>query len=140
MAASCDRFFQRAKPIHMDNPGILMVVCILLAGCSGYAAGSLSGKWQCAKLEENGQELPLDASEISFRFDKDGLYEFNSTLNYREAGTFSLQGELLFTLDTINKASTEKAVRVLSLDRDTLVLQMNAEGNERVLTLHRTAR
>ncbi|MEY3051291.1 MAG: hypothetical protein RLY31_1076 [Bacteroidota bacterium] len=126
--------------IRMNRSGIWLAVWVALAGCTGYAAGSLAGDWQCAKLEENGLELPLDPSGISFRFDRNGLYEFNSTLNYRESGTFSVEGELLYTLDTINKASTEKAVRILSLHQDTLVILMNAEGNERILTLHRRAR
>lgn len=110
----------------------------LLAGviaCSGYSTGKLAGTWVGSSLTEEGELVPVDAGDISFQFRSNGYYEFNSTLDYKEAGTFSLQGNLLYTLDTINEASTEKAVKIIDLTSDSLFILMNAGGRQRILKL-----
>jgi len=106
-----------------------------LNACSEYPDSKLAGKWQGAALLEDGTPMPVDPGEVGFEFFLNGLYQYHSTLNYREAGTFSVRGNLLYTLDTINEASTEKAVKIMSLTPDSLFLKMNADGKELVVKL-----
>jgi hypothetical protein len=42
---------------------------------------------------------------------------------------------LLYTLDTINQASSEKAVKIVNLTPDSLFLKMNEEGKIRIVKL-----
>ena len=95
------------------------------------------GKWQATSLMEDEMPIPVPPSEVGFEFSDNGYYHFRSTLNYREAGTFSVRGSLLFTLDTLNEASTEKSVQILELAMDSLFLKMNNDGKIRVVKLGR---
>jgi hypothetical protein len=79
--------------------------------------------------------LDIDISTLRFAFFESGHYTFQGTLDYREAGTFSIKGDLLYTLDTINQASSEKAVKIVNLTPDSLFLKMNEEGKIRIVKL-----
>ena len=86
-------------------------------------------------MVEDGMPIPVPPAEVGFEFFDNGYYHFRSTLNYKEAGTFSVSGALLYTMDTINEASTEKSVQILSVTEDSLFLKMNNEGKERVVKM-----
>ena len=111
-----------------------------LVGCDSLQQRKLVGKWQAAQVLEDGLPMQVDAGNINFEFSSNGNYHFNSTLNYKESGTYSVRGDLLYTMDTINKASSEKAVKILTLNEDSLFLLMNAEGKERIVKLFKTQR
>ena len=81
--------------------------------------------------------IPVPPSEVGFEFSPKGFYNFRSTLNYKEAGTFYVSGSLLYTMDTLNEASTEKSVQIIDLTKDSLFIRMNDEGKERVVKLGR---
>ncbi len=119
----------------MKNIGCIILFLFLFNACNEYAESSLTGEWKGAALLEDGMPLEVDPAEIGFEFNKNGLYQFRSTLNYKEAGTFSIRGNLLYTLDTINEASTEKAVKIVLLTADSLFIKMNADGKERIVKL-----
>ena len=44
---------------------------------------------------------------------------------------------MLYTLDTVNKASSEKAVQIEMLTCDSLYLKMDANGSERIVKLYK---
>jgi hypothetical protein len=117
----------------MNRTGILLLGLLIWNGCS--QEDKLCGKWQVAEAYEDGVSMGLDVSPISFQFFPNGYYNFNSVLNYKEAGTYSLRGNMLYSIDTLNKASSEKAVKILKLTQDSFAIQMNAEGKERILRL-----
>ena len=79
--------------------------------------------------------MAIDPKVIRFSFKDRDSYAFYSTLNYQESGTFYLDGRLLYTIDTLNKASTEKSVEIMLLTRDSLHLRMMEEGKERLVKL-----
>ena len=114
-----------------------MLLPILLGACSNIQEKKLLGKWQASSLMEDGMPMPVTPSEVGFEFFEKGYYHFRSTLNYREAGIFSVNGSLLYTMDTINEASTEKSVQILNLTKDSLFLKMNADGKLRIVKLFR---
>jgi hypothetical protein len=113
----------------------LILLPLMLAGCANVQEQQLVGKWQAASLMEDGMPIPVPPTEVGFEFFPNGFYHFRSTLNYKEAGTFSVNSSLLYTLDTLNEASTEKSVQILDLTQDSLFLKMNAEGREQIVKL-----
>jgi hypothetical protein len=88
-------------------------------------------------MTEEGTPLAVDPSQIELQFTPADRYTYRSTLNYREAGSFYVDGTYLFTRDTLNQASTEKAVEILKLANDTLQLKMMDGDKERQLTMVR---
>ncbi len=109
----------------------------LLCSCENPNKRLLIGNWQTSEILEEGKPLEVDFSLIDFNFTEAGLYDYHSTLNYREAGSYYLQSNLLFTLDTLNEASMEKAVKITKLTQDSLFLKMNENGKERIMRLFR---
>ncbi|MCF8243702.1 MAG: lipocalin family protein [Saprospiraceae bacterium] len=115
----------------------LILLPLLLVACGNVQEKKLVGKWQAISLIEDGMPIPVPPSEVGFEFSPQGYYNFRSTLNYKEAGTFYVSGSLLFTMDTLNEASTEKSVQILDLTKDSLFIRMNDEGRQRIVKLGR---
>lgn len=111
---------------------------LLASACAqGYQRESLYGQWKGVSVQEEGVNLPdVDPTILQFQFAESG-YTYQGNLNYREAGTFQVQSPYLYTTDTINQATTEKAVEILQLSEDSLHLRMMENGKERLLKLVR---
>jgi hypothetical protein len=114
---------------------IILGGLFFLFACNGIGRQKLLGKWQAASIMEDGMPMPVPVNVVGFEFFPNGFYHFTSTLEYKEAGTFDVNGSYLFTLDTINEASTQKSVQILQVTEDSLFLKMNAEGKEQVIKL-----
>ena len=115
---------------------LTLVALTVFTACTTYKDHLLLGEWQAIQLLEEGKPLEIDIDEIRLKFNG-SAYTFNSTLNYKEAGSYFVDDSYLFTTDTVNLASTEKAVEIVSLTNDTLVLKMRDRGKERLLKLHK---
>lgn len=112
---------------------LIMMNCI---SCNPYHSDDLHGQWQAVSLTEEGDSLAVDPQEIRFEFMEGDRYAFQSTLAYKEAGTFRLDGPYLFTTDTlVSGLQLEKAVEIQTLANDSLVLLMQDRGKERILVL-----
>lgn len=122
----------------MKEKGLLAMMLLGWIACQPSQEQLLCGKWQAFETLENGMPLKVDNNEIGFEFNQNGYYQFRSTLSYLESGRFTIKGDMLFTLDTVNKASSEKAVQIEKLTCDSLFLKMDSEGNERMLKLYKT--
>lgn len=109
----------------------------MLLNCKQVDETLLIGKWQATEIVEGGELLDIDYSPVNFEFNQQGQYVFNSTIDYKESGRYYVMKELLFTLDTLNKASSEKAVEVSTLTTDSLVLKMMANGKDKIMRLYR---
>jgi len=116
---------------------LLFLIQVLSACQNGLDEELLHGEWQGTSIQEEGTALPVDPAEISFSFRSDNLYEFKSTLNYKEAGSYYLDDVYLYTTDTFNQASTDKVVEVIMLNADSLHLKMKEQEKMRVLKLER---
>lgn len=118
------------------NQVILGAALLLtLTACGPYQKKDLIGKWEAVKVLEEGQPLPVNHQEISFVFYPNSSYTFTSTLNYKESGFFSIEGRLLYTLDTLHKDASEKAVEIDDVTRDSLKLNMLEGSKRRTLIL-----
>jgi hypothetical protein len=115
--------------------GLVFFVFLLFFACDSEQEKKLFGKWQASALLEDGMPMDVDPLVIGFEFLPNGYYRFNGTLNYKEAGSFKIAGDLLYTIDTINEASSEKAVKITMLTKDSLFIRMNVEGKEQVIKL-----
>jgi hypothetical protein len=114
---------------------IILSSLLFLFACKNIGKQKILGKWQAATILEDGMPMPVPVNVVGFEFFPNGFYHFRSTLEYKEAGTFDVDGSYLFTLDTINEASTQKSVQILQVTEDSLFLKMNAEGKEQVIKL-----
>ncbi|MEO1258396.1 MAG: lipocalin family protein [Bacteroidota bacterium] len=121
----------------MKNCIFFMPLFLTLTGCDKWKSEDLVGKWQAIYIAEEGKELDIDYTPVNFQFNSNGFYEFNSTIEYKEVGTYFLNGNLLYTLDTLNSASSEKAVKITMLTSDSLYLNMMANGKDKLMKLYR---
>lgn len=117
-------------------------IIVLLGGifffqfsCTSVEKGQILGQWQGVSITEKGTELGIDTKEIQLNFLSANTYTYQSTLNYREAGSYHLDKKYLYTTDTLNQASTKKAVEILMLNEDSLHLRMMETGQERILKM-----
>ncbi len=106
----------------------------LFTACRNELRENLLGKRTAVSITEEGEELPVNTEEISLNVKPDGTYRYTGTLNYREAGNWFLEENLLYTQDTTGEQK-QKAVLILRSEPDTLVLKMTEAGKERILTL-----
>ena len=114
----------------------LCFVCLLISACQNITEEDLYGQWQAVDLREEGMPLAVNLSEISLNFNEQE-YQFNSTLNYREAGSYYLRSNLLVTKDTLQVNGVEKGIEISKLYQDSLFLRMNEQGKQRRLVLVR---
>ena len=119
---------------HKFTPFIFLL--LLFAACSPVDESLIKGKWAGIAVIEEGSPINIDPSEVRMSF-KDKGYIYSSTLNYEEAGTYYIHSKYLYTTDTLNQASTEKAVEIVKLTPDSLVLKMNETGKERLLMMEK---
>lgn len=122
--------------MHKSVVGLLLVIFLSTTlACSPYRQRDLVGEWQAVSITQEGDSLAIDPKVVQFTFSKNEGYTFNSTLNYHESGTFYILNKRLFTMDTLNRASTEKAVEILLLTPDSLHIQMSDNGKDRLMKL-----
>ena len=115
---------------------LLFLLC--LVGCGpAYESAALAGRWQANVVVEEGVPLKIDPTAVQFEFDEAGRYAYRSTLNYREAGRYSLDKDLLVTTDTTQVDASAKRVQILHLSPDSLYLGMNDAGKARTMYLYR---
>ena len=110
-------------------------VLYFFQACGPFQKRELVGNWTGTTVLEDGDTLAIDPSVLRFYFSRKGAYTFQSTLNYKESGAYFLDGHLLYTTDTLNKASSQKAVQILMLTSDSLHLRMLEDGKERLFKL-----
>ena len=121
----------------MKNVLICSALVLCCLACEKYANADIAGEWRALSLTEAGDSLAVDLSAIRFTFTEDGRYQFKSTLDYKEAGQFRLDGPYLFSTDTLQPPLREKAVEITYLSADTLELRMKELGKERLMLLER---
>ncbi len=114
---------------------ILFLLVVFQISCANERAPLLIGNWQCAEITEEGVALKINFADVKFRFDETGFYQYQSTLAYKEEGTYRLQRDLLYTTDTLDKTAVEKVVRITSITVDSMYLKMNDSGRERIMRL-----
>ena len=116
---------------------IVSFVLISLISCENKFAQDILGTWQCIDVSEEGNSLDLDVSVINFSFDENRGYTYQGTLAYKEAGSYRLVGDKLYTTDTVDVNAVEKVVKITLLEGDSMKFKMNDGGKERIMSLVR---
>ena len=116
------------------NQTIAFLICVLFAavGCkeNPYKAEIL-GSWSVDLwiLEKSAQEV---FNTMDFTFHEDDTYHVNYGTE-TESGKYWFVDDKLFTQETGNK---QKSVKLMRLENDTMIIQMNRAGDlERVFLL-----
>lgn len=92
----------------------------------------LLGKWKGVAWNIAGKPSDFDVSQVSFEFKADGTYSA-SFGEQTENGTFKLKDSKLYTTATGNKI--EKMVALPTLTRDSIIMDMNRQGQAETLIL-----
>ena len=115
-----------------------LLLLLWMAGCGpAFNAAELHGRWQAGTVVEEGVPLQIDPTAVGFEFAAPGSYVYRSTLNYREAGRYRIEDDLLVTTDTTQAGAVAKRVQILQLTPDSLYLGMNDAGKARTMYLYR---
>jgi len=115
---------------------LFLLSCLFtVATCGLNRTADLLGRWSAVKVTQADKILVVELSEISLEFTEQGHYTFNSTLDYKEAGTFRFEGDKLITTDTTTHPDDTKIVLVEKLTSDTLRLRMKNETDWMMLTM-----
>lgn len=116
----------------------ISLLLLVTLGCQdGETLALLTGSWKAAGIYENGQAKNMDISNIHFQFNDDKSYTYQSNADYQEAGTFYVDGKLLYTTDTIHPENMVKSVRINQITADSLFLDMNQGGVQQLWKLYR---
>lgn len=92
----------------------------------------LYGKWQGSEWTVAGKPSGFDAKTVHFEFKNDASYEASFS-GQGEKGTFRFQENKLYTTATGNKI--EKMVALPKLTKDTIIMDMNRQGQAEQLFL-----
>ena len=114
---------------------LLTIISLLAISCENQNAQAILGSWNCSRILEEGEPIALDVSAINFTFDEADNYTYQANLKYREAGTYRLVGDKLYTRDTLDKNAVEKVVKIILLTSDSMHFKMNDGGKERIMKL-----
>lgn len=117
---------------------LLLLIIGLSGACKKKAGPSLQGEWVAFEALEEDRHMQLDAEEIKLQLGPNGRYQFESTLNYTEAGRYYLLGEMLYTTDTTRQNTTEKVMKIERQGSDTLLILMRNQGKALLLRMERT--
>ncbi|MFZ2898800.1 MAG: lipocalin family protein [Saprospiraceae bacterium] len=116
---------------------ITCTALLLLISCSNQRERQLIGAWQAFEITEEGEPLLVKPEEVRFEFQADNTYSYQSTLNYKETGTFRINNNYLLTRELSGAKEPERAVLIERLEADTLVLGMEEQGKKREVKLAR---
>lgn len=120
--------------------GFIVMALIFAFGCAGENLyNQVTGRWKAFEITEDGNPLPqVSPDQIQLILYLDKTYQYFSTLNYKEAGKYRLDGHFLITLDTILPNAQEKTVEIAYISLDTMTIRMQEDKKERILKLVRT--
>ena len=112
----------------------ILLLCLGL-GCFGFGFSEkdLVGNWQAVEMIEGKDTFEFDLSKVRLNFLADKKYTYQGNLKNMEAGSYHTVGKMLYTIDTLTQSS-EKAVEIIQVTKDSLHLKMNANG--RIRNLH----
>ncbi|NUO02571.1 MAG: hypothetical protein HUU01_18345 [Saprospiraceae bacterium] len=119
--------------LSFRGTGLLLGMLVLAVACGPNPEHQIVGQWQAVAVLEEGDSLEVDPQYIKLAFGKNKDYSYNGPLKYEESGSYYVESKYLYTLDTLNQASTEKAVEIVKLTEDSLQLLMKEGARERLL-------
>ena len=114
---------------------LLFSFTLVCVSCSQFSSSDLLGHWTAVSVLQKDKPLEINHSEVTLSFTQNSTYYFTSTLNYKEAGKYQLDGQNLLTIDTLQNPPTSKTVLVEKLSSDTLRIKMKNQTDWMLLTM-----
>lgn len=114
---------------------LLLSFILVCVSCSEFSRSDLQGHWTAVSVLQKDKPLEVNHSEITLAFTQNNTYYFTSTLNYKEAGHYQLDGQKLLTKDTLQNPPTSKTVLIEKLTPDTLRIKMKNQADWMRLTM-----
>ena len=109
----------------------LLLSFVLYSGCIKSSDVEITGRW------ERSTNVDGDGRPQVLFFKSNGTYYASNWNGMSEAGIYSTDNRELFTIDTLNEASTERFVEIVLLTDQELQLRVNAPGDDSILTFAR---
>ena len=113
---------------------VFLVFALSITACMQNPEKAIVGAWNVSEITSQEEMPQFNISDFHFEFYSNGSYQYSGNLYYREAGRFSIKSGYLYTTDTLTQGATEKAVQIIKLSRDSMVLRMS---NETVMRMAR---
>jgi hypothetical protein len=109
-----------------------VVIAAALCSCSDAERyEKIAGKWECSSWIN--EVTGIDQCDNNVRFDFQLDKSYTSVLGAaQDSGTYRIQSNLLYVTPD---DKLEFAVKITTLNPDTMVFLMNQAGNEEILTL-----
>ena len=114
--------------------GSILFLCLLTTSCSPTKKDRMiEGQWFGVDWTVGGQPTGYNAARVAFMFNPDGTYTY-AYEDLEESGTYFVTGQELYTTP---EGQSKIMVKIKSVTRDTLQLEMNRGGQLELLTLSR---
>lgn len=119
----------------MKNKSYLLLCSIFfLSSCFDAEKQRLIiGNWNGVEWLVEGRPSGYAADAVAFAFDNEGKYTYRYQ-DFNESGKYNVANNQLFTTPD---GGIRMMVKIIRLDQDTLVFDMNRSGNSELLTLVR---
>jgi len=120
------------KKTNFKFSAIVIFSLFIIIGCGDkYSKTNLYGDWSVSewKVETSGKSI---SNKMDMNFNADDKYSIDYG-SKKESGKYWISGDYLHTMA---EGKSEMSVRIMKLNSDTLVIQMNRGGKmERVVLL-----
>lgn len=116
-----------------------LFMLLLLSGCTESEIDTklLQGNWDAVMMMESDVIAKEKMVQTGFSFLPGNRYLYQGGPSYNEAGTYRIEGDLLYSTDTLAAKRVEKVVRIVLLTPDSLFLGMNSGGIKQEMRLLR---
>ena len=117
---------------HLKLLSSLIILTLLFISCANkYSETEMYGKWSVSKwVVESTGELITNQMDMEFNSDRKYSIDYGPKI---ESGDYWISGDYLHT---IGEGQTEMSVKILELNADSLVIQMNRSGDlEKVILI-----
>ena len=112
---------------------IFLFALLLIIGCADkYAKTDMFGSWSVSNWQDESTGKII-SNQMDMEFKSDGKYAIDYG-SKKESGKYWISGEYLHT---VADGKAEISVKILNLNADSLVIQMNRGGSMEHVTLLR---
>ena len=118
----------------MKHQFFILLGFIMISSCFDAEKQRLIvGNWNGAEWQVEGKPADHDANAVAFTFDDNGKYTYRYQ-DFSESGKYNVANNQLFTTP---EGGNRMMVKIIRLDQDTLVFDMNRSGQSELLKLVR---
>ena len=117
----------------MKSNWLMAIIVLLLSSCNNNSENNklIVGNWTGSEWLVDGAVSTRNPQDAHFTFNDKGAYSFEYA-DSKEAGTYKIENDMLFTTPAGQK---EIMVKIVKLTKDSLVFDMNRGGQPETLTL-----